>query len=394
MDTILNLGLIFVIALISAFFLRKLKVPNVLTYIIVGALLGKLNFLSSSILRYEDTITSVTLGFIAFIIGESFRWKELKEIGLPGIIVTTVQAVVTTLVVFLGFFILGITHLIKVPYPMAASLLLAVTATATAPAATFMVLREYKAKGPLTNYIFLAVTLDDAIGIVFFDIAIVIVKSILTGVRVSLFDATLVASKEIILSFFAGALLGIVLSYGMRFLELKEETLILPIGIVLIAIGVSRIFNLSPLLINMVVGATLANLSKRESEVFSATENWLPPLFLLFFVISGSTLDFTLILKGGLVIFAYIVLRSIGKIYGCDIGARLAKAPENVQKYLGFAMLNQAGVAIGFSVLVKNMFPQLAFINTYVLAAVAVFGILGPIGAKFAIFKAHEATTE
>jgi len=152
----------------------------------VGALLGKLNFLSPSILRYEDTITSVTLGFIAFIIGESFRWKELKEIGLPGIIVTTVQAVVTTLVVFLGFFILGITHLIKVPYPMAVSLLLAVTATATAPAATFMVLREYKAKGPLTNYIFLAVTLDDAIGIIFFDIAIVIVKSILTGVRVCL----------------------------------------------------------------------------------------------------------------------------------------------------------------------------------------------------------------
>jgi len=394
MDTILNLGLIFLIGLISAFLLRKLKVPNVLTYIIVGALLGKLNFLSPSVLKFEDTITSVALGFIAFVIGESFRWKELKEIGLPGVVVTTVQAVVTTLVVFLGFYILAITKLVNFPYPVAVALLLAVTATATAPAATFMVLRQYKARGPLTNYILLAVTLDDAIGIVFFDVAIVIVKSILSGSRASVSQATLVASKEILLSLVAGTLLGVVLSYAIRFLKLKEETLILPIAVVLTAIGVSRIFNLSPLLINMVVGAILANLSKRESDVFSAVENWLPPLFLIFFLISGSTLDFTLILKGGLAIFIYIALRSIGKIYGCDIGARIAKAPGTVQKYLGFAMLNQAGVAIGFSVLVKNMFPQLTFINTYVLAAIAVFGILGPVGAKLAIFKAKEVTTE
>ncbi len=398
MDTILNLGLVLLIGLIAAFLLRKVKVPDVLSYIIAGAILGKSfsSFIAPSIVKYGDIVTLVALGFVSFLIGESFRWKELKEIGMPGVIVTTIQAVATTLVVFLGFYIFTTTKLVTVSYPMAVSLILAVTATATAPAATFMVLRQYKAKGPLTNYIFLAVTLDDAIGIVFFDVAFVIVKSILNGSKVNVAEAFLVASKEILLSLLFGALLGIALTFALRFLKFKDEILILPVAFVLIAIGLSNQFNLSPLLINMVLGATLANLSDKEIQVFSVVGNWLPPLFLIFFILSGSTLDFRLLFARGAVgiISLYIILRSIGKIYGCEIGARIAKAPLNVQKYLGWAMLNQAGVAIGFSVLVKNMFPVLSFINTCVLAAIAIFGILGPLGAKFAIFRANEAVIE
>ncbi|MGB9693644.1 MAG: cation:proton antiporter [Fervidobacterium sp.] len=396
METTLNFGLIILIGLLAAFLLRKLRVPDVLSYILVGAVLGKslFSFISPQILQFQDAITNLTLGFIAFIIGESFRWKELKEIGTPGIIVTTVQAVVTTLVVFLGFYILTLFNLIKTPSPTAVSIILAVTATATAPAATFMVLRQYKAKGPLTNYILLAVTLDDAIGIVFFDIALVIVKSILNGSKASISEAFLVSSKEIFISLILGALIGIILSIILRFLKHKDETLITPIAAVLIALGFAKQFNLSPLLINMVVGATLANVSKRESQIFPAVENWLPPLFLIFFILSGSTLDFRLITKGGIVILAYVILRFIGKIYGCEIGARVTKAPINVQKYLGFAMLSQAGVAIGFSVLTKNTFPSLSFINTFVLSAVAIFEILGPFGTRFAITRANEASIE
>jgi len=395
-DVLLNLGLVLLIGLIAALLLRRFRMPDVLSYIVVGALLGQFlfSFISPQILQFEDMITTVTLGFIAFVIGESFRWKELREIGTPGIIVTTTQAVFTTLIVFLGFYILTATKLIKVPFPMAVSLILAVTATATAPAATFMVLRQYKAKGFLTNYILLAVTLDDAIGIVFFDVALVIVKSILTGGRASFIEAVLVSSKEIFLSLLFGVILGIILSFVLRFFKHKDESLIIPIAFVLIAIGLSRQFNLSPLLINMVIGATLANLSYREGEIFQTVERWLPPLFLIFFILSGSTLDFRLIMKGGFLIIVYVVLRSIGKIYGCNIGARISKAPTNVRKYLGLAMISQAGVAIGFSVLVRNMFPEISFINTYILAAVALFEIIGPIGAKIAIFRAHEANVE
>ncbi|MGC8758212.1 MAG: cation:proton antiporter [Caldisericaceae bacterium] len=394
MDILLNIGILAFIGIFAAFILRKFKIPDVLSYIIVGAILGDslLKFIPASLEKWGETITSIALGYIAFIIGETFRWKNIVEIGKNGIIVTVIQAVVTTVVVFLGFFALTSLKIIRVDYPMALSLILAVTATATAPAATFMVLRQYGARGPLTNYLLLAVTLDDAIGIIFFDISVVIVKAILQGGHVYISEALLVALKEISLSIIFGFVLGALLTFLLRFLKTKDELLILPLSFVLIGIGISRQFNLSPLLLNMVLGTTLVNFSNREREVFPTVTNWLPPLFLIFFILSGSTLDFRLIVKGSIIIIVYIILRTAGKVLGCQYGAKLANAPVNVQKYLGWAMLNQAGVAIGFAVFIKNLFPQLAYINTIVLAAIGVFGIMGPIGAKIAVFKAKEAT--
>jgi Kef-type K+ transport system membrane component KefB len=394
MDILLNIGILAFIGIFAAFILRKFKIPDVLSYIIVGAILGEslLNFIPASLAKWGETITSIALGYIAFIIGETFRWKNIVEMGKNGIIVTVIQAVVTTVVVFLGFFALTSLKIIRIDYPMAVSLILAVTATATAPAATFMVLRQYGARGPLTNYLLLAVTLDDAIGIIFFDISVVIVKAILQGGHVYIPEALLVALKEISLSIIFGFVLGALLTFLLRFLKTKDELLILPLSFVLIGIGISRQFSLSPLLLNMVLGTTLVNFSNREREVFPTVTNWLPPLFLIFFILSGSTLNFQLIVKGSIIIIVYIILRTAGKVLGCQYGAKFANAPVNVQKYLGWAMLNQAGVAIGFAVFIKNLFPQLAYINTIVLAAIGVFGIMGPIGAKLAILKAKEAT--
>ena len=394
MDILLNIGILAFIGIFAAFILRKFKIPDVLSYIIVGAILGEslLNFIPASLAKWGETITSIALGYIAFIIGETFRWKNIVEMGKNGIIVTVIQAVVTTVVVFLGFFALTSLKIIRIDYPMAVSLILAVTATATAPAATFMVLRQYGARGPLTNYLLLAVTLDDAIGIIFFDISVVIVKAILQGGHVYIPEALLVALKEISLSIIFGFVLGALLTFLLRFLKTKDELLILPLSFVLIGIGISRQFSLSPLLLNMVLGTTLVNFSNREREVFPTVTNWLPPLFLIFFILSGSTLNFQLIVKGSIIIIVYIILRTAGKVLGCQYGAKFANAPVNVQKYLGWAMLNQAGVAIGFAVFIKNLFPQLAYINTIVLAAIGVFGIMDPIGAKLAVLKAKEAT--
>jgi len=394
MDILLNIGILAFIGIFAAFILRKFKIPDVLSYIIVGAILGEslLNFIPASLAKWGETITSIALGYIAFIIGETFRWKNIVEMGKNGIIVTVIQAVVTTVVVFLGFFALTSLKIIRIDYPMAVSLILAVTATATAPAATFMVLRQYGARGPLTNYLLLAVTLDDAIGIIFFDISVVIVKAILQGGHVYIPEALLVALKEISLSIIFGFVLGALLTFLLRLLKTKDELLILPLSFVLIGIGISRQFSLSPLLLNMVLGTTLVNFSNREREVFPTVTNWLPPLFLIFFILSGSTLNFQLIVKGSIIIIVYIILRTAGKVLGCQYGAKFANAPVNVQKYLGWAMLNQAGVAIGFAVFIKNLFPQLAYINTIVLAAIGVFGIMDPIGAKLAVLKAKEAT--
>jgi Kef-type K+ transport system membrane component KefB len=394
MDLVLNIGILALIGITAAFLLRKLKIPDVLSYMIVGAILGEsiFKFIPSDFVQWGDTITVIALGFIAFVIGETFKWKNIKEIGKNGIIVTVVQAVVTTVIVFFGFFALTASNIIRIEYPVAVSLILAVTATATAPAATFMVLRQYGARGSLTNYLLLAVTLDDAIGIIFFDISIVIVKSIVQGGNIYLSGAFLSALKEISLSLVFGFMLGLILTFILRFLKNRDESLIIPLAFVLIGIGISRQFNLSPLLINMILGTTFVNLSRREREVFPIIENWLPPLFLIFFILSGSTLDFLTVARGGVIIAAYVIFRTVGKVLGCNYGAKLSRAPINVQKYLGWAMLNQAGVAIGFALFVRNLFPQLAYINTLVLAAVGVFGIIGPIGAKFSIFRAKEAT--
>lgn len=394
MNSILNIGFILIFGLISSLILRKLKLPDVLSYILVGILIGKsfLNLVNPEIIKYENLLTSITLGFIAFLIGESLRIKDLKEIGKSGIIVTIVQAVVTTLVVFIGFYLFSYFKFIKINYSFELSLILGVTATATAPAATFLVLRQYRAKGPLTNYILMAVTLDDAIGIIFFDIAVTIIKSSINGLKINLIESFYSFSREFLLSLLIGFLLGSLISRIVKYFKSNEEILILSLSFIMLGVGLAEQFNLSPLLLNIILGATFANLNIRSENVFRNVENWLPPVFLVFFVISGSTFNLSLIIKNFVFIVIYFILRSLGKIYGCFLGAEITKAPVNVKKYLGLSMLSQAGVAIGFSVYIKNLFPQIAYINSIILAGVIIFEIIGPIGVKYSIFKANEIT--
>ncbi|MGB9750119.1 MAG: cation:proton antiporter [Caldisericia bacterium] len=392
MNTSLNIGIILILGLISSVILRKLKSPDVLSYIIVGILIGNsfFNIVNPEIIKYENLLTSLTLGFIAFLIGESLRIKDLKEIGKSGIVVTIVQAIVTTFLVFLGFYLLFYFKIIKINYSFEVSLILGVTATATAPAATFLVLRQYRSKGPLTNYILMAVTLDDAIGIIFFDIAVTIIKSSVNGSKINLLESFYSFSREFLLSLIIGFLLGLLISKMVKYFKSNEEILILSLSFIILGVGLAQQFNLSPLLLNIILGATFANLSIRSENVFRNVENWLPPVFLIFFVISGSTFNLSLIIKNFVFIIIYFILRALGKIYGCFLGAEITKAPVNVKKYLGLSMLSQAGVAIGFSVYIKNLFPQIAYINTIILAGVIIFEIIGPIGVKYSIFKANE----
>lgn len=396
MNIILNIGVILILGLISSLIFRKLKLPDVLSYIIVGILIGNSFFkiINPEITKYEHLLTSLTLGFIAFLIGESLRIKDIKEIGKSGIIVTVVQAIVTTLIVFIGFYFIFAFKIINVNYSFETALILGVTATATAPAATFLVLRQYRTKGPLTNYILMAVTLDDAIGIIFFDLAITVIKSTLNGADINILESFYSFSKEIFLSLIIGFLLGSLLSKLIKYFKNNEEILILSISFVILGVGLAQQFNLSPLLLNIILGASLANLTIRSENIFRNVENWLPPLFLIFFVISGSTFNLSLITQSIIFIIFYFILRTLGKVYGCYIGAKFSNAPINVRKYLGYSMLSQAGVAIGFSVYIKNLFSQLSFINTIILSSVIVFEIIGPIGVKYSIFKAKEATLE
>ena len=392
MDVVLNSGIILLAGVLAAWLLSKLKLPKVLSYIVVGAFLGRsvANIVSPSIVRWEEIISVVALGFIAFLIGDTFRWKNIVEIGTRGIIVSLLESTLTAVIVGGGFLILTTTGILYVKHPVPISLLLGACAAATAPAATFMVVREYRAKGTLTNYLLMAVTFDDAVGIILFDISVVIVRVLLKGGELSIGEAIFAPIKEITLSLLVGIIMGFLLTLAIRFIRSKENHIILAIAFVLMTAGLSRQFHFSPLLSNMALGAIFANFSIDAGKVFSSTENWVDPILLFFFVLSGSDLDVSLLPKLGLMGIGYVVLRSLGKVFGSRIGAFFAGAPKKVQKYLGFAMLPQAGVAIGFAVFIKNLFPELSYITTIVLSTVVLFEIIGPLGAKYAIFGAGE----
>lgn len=392
MDVVLDAGIIILAGVLTAWILSKFKLPKVLSYIVIGAFLGRSigNLVSPTIMRWEEIISVVALDFIAFLIGDTFRWKNIVEIGSRGIIVSLLESTFTAVIVGGGFLFLTTTGIIYVNHPVPISLLLGACAAATAPAVTFMVVREYRARGTLTNYLLMAVTFDDAVGIILFDISVVIVRVLLKGGGLSISEAVFAPIKEIGLSLIIGSLMGLILTYIERFMKTKENSLILAISFILITAGLSRQFHFSPLLSNMALGAVFANFSINAGKVFSQAEDWVSPILLFFFVLSGSDLDISLLPKLGLMGIGYVLLRSIGKIFGSRMGAFFAGAPKKVQKYLGFAMLPQAGVAIGFAVFIKNLFPELSYITTIVLSTVVLFEIIGPLGAKYAIFSASE----
>jgi len=388
MDIVLNLGLLVLIAYLLAFSIRK-RIPSVLTYILVGLVLGRsaANFIDPTFMQLDSLLSTLILAFIAFQIGDTFRWNNVRQLGVKAIAMSGFEGVFTALVVCGGLVTLFYSGLLHVAHPLPVALLLGATAAATAPAATFMVVREQNAKGPFTNYLLMAVTFDDAVGIIIFDFCTVIARAILYGGGINMAEVIISPLQEIGMSVLCGATLGLLLALLYRYVRGKEGTLLVAIGMVLLAAGLSNQFGFSPLLSAMVLGAVFANLGKTSRNVFQYVDEWTPPLFLLFFVISGAALDITLLPSVGLIGLAYALLRAFGKIFGAGAGATMVRAPEAVRKYLGFAMLPQAGVAIGFAMLIKSMFPELGYITTIVMTIVIIFEIVGPIGTQYALKK-------
>jgi Kef-type K+ transport system membrane component KefB len=391
-NIILNLGIIILIAIVASRLFKALKFPRVLTYVLVGALLGESTsgFIHPDLRGIENIIAIVSLAFIAFLIGDMFRLRDIKKIGTKAIWIALVQSIFTSAIVATGIILLAKTSLINIPHPVPTALLLGACAAATAPAATFMVIREYKAKGTLTNYLLMAVSFDDAIGIILFDIAIVIAKILLRNEQVSPLFVIFAPIKDIVLSMLAGFIMGLVLSKMLKFFKAKEEKMLLAFTFILITAGLSQQLNISPLLSSMMLGATFVNLGGNIENIFSSIETWTAPLFVFFFVLSGSDLNIKVLPQVGIIGTLYILLRTAGKIFGGSFGAFAVNAPKEVRKYLGLAMLSQAGVAIGFAVFIANLFPELSFIATIILSTVIIFEIIGPLGAKFAVFRAGE----
>ncbi len=416
MNILIVLAILIIVGLLATRIIRLFNLPNVTGYLIAGLLIGPSMFLLISkifnidLMYYEaysdavnklSLLSDVALGFIALSIGVEFKLNHLKEIGKKVFIITIFQALTTTL--FVDVALIALHNVLGISLGIAVTL--GAIATATAPAATLLVVRQYNAKGPVVDTLLPVVALDDAVGLMVFSISFAIAKVYDTGADITIMAVLVNPLVEIFASLLVGFGLGALMTLISKAFKSRANTLGLLIAFSLLCVGLSQIqfhfgeveFSLSSLLVCMMLGATYANLRKDTQRYLARVDEFTPPLFLSFFVISGASIDFSVINSFSIVLVAliYIVVRSLGKYSGAYIGSLVSKAEPNVRKYLGITLLPQAGVAIGMANIAKAAFGANGshsgdIIYTIVLTATFVYELVGPMLTKIALEKANE----
>lgn len=403
--------------LLSTRVVKVLHLPNVTGYLVMGILIGPylyalfgtdpetFGLINKKMLSTLNILVDVALGFIAFSIGGEFKLSSLKKLGKRIFTVTFFQSFLALLLVDIFIIVLCL-FMGKEYIPIA--IILGAVATATAPAATLMVIKQYKAHGPVTDTLLPVVALDDAFGLIFYAISFSIAKAIAIGnMSNPLVSIVLLPLAEIAASILVGALIGFVLAMCTKAFKSRANRLILMITSTILGVTICMLaakiqiagqsFEMSSLLTCMMIGAMLCNLRDDSLVIMDGIDRWTPPLFMLFFVISGAELDFT-VMKGIVIIIClvYLIARSCGKYFGARLGCKITKMDPNVTKYLGLALLPQAGVAIGMAhsasaALAGTSVEHLANILTaVVLCATLVYELVGPVITKISLQKAGE----
>ena len=409
MEYLLSIGIAMFVGLFLTRLTKRFNLPDVTSYLVAGLLIGPLGlgalgvpglgFSSFDAVEKMGLICDVALGFIAFSIGNEFRLSSLKTIGLQATVIAIFQALSATVLVDVALLIL---HLfLKDQLSVSTCLVLGAIATATAPAATVMVINQYKAKGPLTSILLPIVALDDAVGLIVFAISNGIAKGISFG-GVNLVSILVNPLVEIVASLAMGAALGWAFSMVEKFYHSRSKRLSLAVAVVFVCAAVSKIeialpggveIGFSPLLVCMMCGTFFCNLCDFSEEIMYRTDRWTAPVYVLFFVLSGAELDLrvfqSLAVVGiGLV---YIIARSSGKIIGASVSSRFMGCQESVCKHLGITLLPQAGVALGMSVTVAAEFgAEGAIMRNIVLFSVLIYELVGPMLTKLALTEAGE----
>lgn len=402
------------IALLSGLLLsrlaKKVKLPAVTAYLVSGVLIGPFVLgslglpgigITADQLEGFGILSDLALGFIAFSMGNEFRLTQIKKIGKKATFIGTFQALFTTLIVDVTLISLHFIMPDKLSLP--AAIVLGAVATATAPAATLMVVRQYKAKGPVTDILLPVVALDDAVGLVIFAISFGIAKSLSTG-AVDIMAVVLEPLLEVILSLVLGAILGALFTYCEKFFHSRSKRMAVSVTFVMMCVAISSLkfqigsihIGFSSLLACMMLGTVFCNMCDFSEELMDRADRWTAPILILFFVISGAELelsvfkDWAVVLIGGI----YIISRSMGKYFGADISARVSKCDENIVKYLGITLLPQAGVALGMAIKAIELGPDGAIVRNITLFAVLIYEIVGPYLTKIALTKAGDIKLE
>lgn len=385
MNILLALSLAIAAGLLISRFIKLIHLPNVTAYLIAGLLVGPyvLGVLTPEMNASLTILSDVALGFIAYSIGSEFKLSYLKEIGIKPMVITLFEGCTASIMVFGTLALLG--------QPMPLCLALGAIAAATAPAATLMVVRQYKAHGPVTKMLLPVVAMDDALGLMLYAIMMAIARTIERGTALTVTTLLLKPLAEIAGSLLLGFVLGVVLVYVLRFFHSRGNKLALTIMIVFAAVGLSDLWGLSSLLVCMMVGAAMVNLCRQSNVMLEQCDRFTPPLFLLFFVLSGANLDLSVLPTVGLVGVAYVVARAIGKTLGGTVGAAVEKCDPSIVKYLGLTLIPQAGVAIGMARMCMTALPEYgAVINAVVLSGTLIYELTGPVITKIALTKAGE----
>ena len=388
MNTILGLGFILFAGLLSAKLIKKIKLPAVTAYLLLGIFIGPslLKLVPVGILGASGLISNIVLGIIAFGIGQNFSRYHLRRIGKTVVWISVLEACGAWVLVTSIFYLI-----LRQPFYL--SLLFGAIASATAPAATVMVIREYRAKGNFTDTLLGVVAIDDAWCLIIFAISLAISQAIYAHNLAAFFLAKVFFSSlsSIFGAFILGAFLAIVLSVFYRFVRTPTELLILTLGIVFLNIGIAIWLNLSVLLANMFLGAALVNLNRYSFKFFDSLKVIDSPLFLLFFVLAGASLEINILGKLSIIGLSYLIFRVIGKIFGASLGAKISNATTSVKKYLGFGLIPQAGVALGCALVAKSDFPQVGnIIFTTIVATTVIYELIGPLCTKYALRKAGD----
>lgn len=411
METLLSISVAMFAGLMMSRVVKPLKLPAVTGYLIAGLLIGPfvlgalgmdgLGFTSLKKVEGLKMISEVALGFIAFDIGNEFRLSQLKAIGKKATVIAVIQALSATVLVDCSILILHLLMPDKITVPVA--LTLGAVATATAPAATLMVVNQYKAKGPLVDILLPIVALDDAVGLIVFAVSFGIAKSLSSGVAISIISVLINPMLEVVGSFALGTILGLIYTFVEKFFHSRSKRLSVAITFVILAVALSKLemrfpgseleIGFSPLLVCMMLATIFCNICPSSEELMAKTERWTAPLFILFFVLSGAELDLSVFKSGAVVLVGvvYIIFRSAGKILGATFSSKLMKCEPTVQKYLGITLLPQAGVALGMSIQVAAELGQEgAIIRSIILFSVLIYELVGPLLTKIALTKAGE----
>ena len=403
------------VALFAGLMLSRLaklvKLPAVTAYLVAGILIGPyclgalgvegLGFTSMDSIKTYRLLSDTALGFIAFSIGNEFRLSQLKRIGKQATVIGVVQAVFTTLVVDTA--LIGLHFLIPDKLPLSAAIVLGAIASATAPAATLMVVKQYKAKGPVTDILLPIVALDDAVGLVLFAVSFGIAKALISG-EVSLISVILEPLVEVVLSLLLGAAMGFLFNFCERFFHSRSKRLSMSVTFVFLTVALSMLeFNIggvhiafSSLLVCMMLGTVFCNVCDFSEELMDRVDRWTAPLFILFFVISGSELELSVFSDIFIVLIGliYIIFRCFGKYFGARLSSSAMKCDNNIVKYLGITLFPQAGVALGMALKAEALGAQGTLIANITLFSVLIYELIGPFLTKVSLLKAGEIKPE